>query len=146
MKKVYALLGALVVLIAVGVWYVLSFGFERANFTSELAKYLNQGLEQQTLAAEYRGERFELDSGSVDGLLRVLQRGKTEYEDAAMPAQYDDVIVLYLGDLTMRVYQPDEKIDTVVVERELRGRSIYQSLSGYKTSKWLKDTIGIPLE
>lgn len=144
-RVLYAAAG-IVALVAIG---YLAFGwqyaFNNANFSSILAENITAAIERGTLSADYEGVSYPMDSTYADGLLRVLQRGKSELEKAdAAPERYDDLLTLYLGDLTLNVYQPNIDEDFVIYERVQNGKSTYQSLSGYRTMDWLKDAIGIP--
>lgn len=139
MKKVYAVIAvAVVMIVCIGLWG-FEFGYERANFTGEFAKYLTQGVERGTLAAEYGGVSYPMDGRHTDQLLRVLCRGQAEMQRVAAPPQaYEDLLVLHMGDMEVRVYQPDLKVDTVVMERRLGGKSVCKNIRGYRMLEWLK--------
>ena len=143
MKKVYAILIVLVLLIAAGAYWLFSNAFSWTNYTNELADHLNNALQQNALSAEYNGETHAIDSNHVDGLLRVLCRGASEVKDVkAPPATYDGKLILHIGDMTINVYRETKSVDEVVMERVENGRSNSTSLAGYEMFKWLLDATG----
>ncbi len=150
MKRYRLLYIAVGIIVAVAIAYVAfgwQYAFNNANFASILAENIATAIERGTLSAEYAGSIYPMDSDYADSLLRVLQRGKSELEKVdAAPEDCDERLTLYLGDLTLNVYQPDASVDRVVYERVQNGKSTLQSLSGYRTMYWLKDVVGIPPE
>lgn len=147
MKKAYVVIAVAAILIALLGMKVFRSGYERANFTGEFAKYIAQALERGTLAAEYNGERYPLGSEYADRLLRVLRRGQSDLKfTSGAPETYEDSLTLYMGDMTIRVYQAKIDVDEVVMAREKNGKTVYKALNGYRALEWLKYTLGITNE
>lgn len=143
MKKIYAILLVLAVLIAIGAYWLFSNAFSWANYTNELADQLSKALQANALTVEYNGEIHQIDSGSVDALLRILRRGASEVKDVkAPPETYDGKIIIHMDQTIINVYRPTKDVDEVVMERVVNGRSNCTSLKGYETFKWLLQATG----
>ncbi|MEG0742504.1 MAG: hypothetical protein RR367_08915 [Clostridia bacterium] len=137
MKKVYVILLVMITAIALGAWYLFSFAYERANQTAELAKYINDGLVQQSLTAQYQGEQHVLTSDHADALLTALKRGANEAKDTdKVPSTAAEPLMLTLGEMRINVY-PTGVDDEVVFEKILRGQVEHEVLSGYRSFHWL---------
>lgn len=147
MKKIYAILAALVLLIVVGAWWLFSNAFSWANYTNELADLLANALKQNALSAEYNGETHPIGSDSVDGVLRVLRRGASEVKSVQGPPEtYDGKVTLRIGDTTLNIYRERKGVDRVVMERMANGRSSCTTLENYEMFKWILRATGFEEE
>ncbi|NLO86629.1 MAG: hypothetical protein GX096_14570 [Clostridiales bacterium] len=143
MKKVYFLLFIAVAIIVLTVFMVFGPAFDKSNYSSKVAKYISDALEQDNLTAEYHDDVNTLNSRYADGLLRVLTRGVSELKNVnAPPRVYDDKLTVFFGDVILNVYCEDRKVDTVVMEYIVDGKSKCQSLSGYAAFRWMLDVTG----
>ncbi|MEG2355732.1 MAG: hypothetical protein RSC40_02115 [Clostridia bacterium] len=144
MKKVYVFVAVVFIVLAAIIGYGLSFTYDRNSYISEFAKYINQAIVEDSFAVEYNGETHKLYSADADEVLRVLKRGKNDYQKAdAAPEAYDEKLTIFMGDMTVNVYQENREIDAVVIERVLEGKKRCRLLNDYKTFEWLLQATGV---
>ena len=120
------------ILIPLVIFFLLAFGFmayfyserlDNINNRAEIAKYIAQALEEDTLHVEFHGRDFPLGSEHSYRLLENFSWGQTQRRRIwSAPDEYRDKITFFMGDLTLTVYSLDSEPQADVIEKNIGGQ------------------------
>ena len=143
MKKALILVGILFVALLVFAGLLISERLDNVNNRAEIVKYLAQGIQENSLAAEMEGERVSLNQSHSARLLEILCWGQAERRrEWNAPANYKEKITLYMGDLALTLYELHGSPQTNIIEKDIGGRKRWSSLEKYNLVMWLKKAVG----